>query len=396
MNKKVVLIILDGVGVGELPDASLYMDEGSNTLANLADNVAKLNLPNLQKFGLGNIIPIRFVPPVEKPEAAFGKMAAKSKGKDSTTGHWELLGVITEKEFPTYPNGFPDDLLEKFLSATGSKGYLGNTAASGTIIINDLGEEHQRTGFPIIYTSADSVFQIAAHEQIIPLEKLYEICEITRTKVCVGKHSVGRIIARPFVGEPSNYKRTANRRDFSVEPPRNTLLDILKNKGIATIGIGKIDDLFAGKGLSEIIHTKSNAEGVNSILEQTKKNKSGLIIANLVDFDQLYGHRNDPIGFAEALEAFDLVLPKIKETLSEGDWLILTADHGNDPITPSTDHSREYVPILCYSPNYKIGSDLGTRSSFADLAKTIGDIFELDDSSLQISGTSFYHSLIKK
>lgn len=395
MHKKVILVILDGVGVGELSDANLYKDEGSNTLANLAANVASLNLPNLQKFGLGNIIPIKFVPPVVQPDASFGKMAAMSKGKDSTTGHWELLGVITEKEFPTYPNGFPDDLLESFLSATNSKGYLGNTAASGTDIINDLGEEHQRTGFPIIYTSADSVFQIAADEHTIPLERLYEICEITRTKVCVGKHSVGRIIARPFVGDPGNYKRTVNRRDFSLEPHGNTLLDILKEKNIPTVGIGKIDDLFAGRGLSEIIHTKSNAEGVRSIIEQSKNN-SGLIIANLVDFDQLYGHRNDPIGFAKALEEFDLALPKIMETLNDGEWLILTADHGNDPITPSTDHSREYVPILCYSPDKKVGSNLGTRASFADLAKTIGEIFELNDSSLQISGTSFYHSLIKK
>lgn len=396
MYKKVILVILDGVGVGELPDANLYKDEGSNTLANLAANVASLKLPNLQKFGLGNIIPIEFVPPAEQPDASFGKMAAKSKGKDSTTGHWELLGVITEKEFPTYPNGFPDDLLEKFLSATDTKGYLGDTAASGTVIINDLGEEHQRTGFPIIYTSADSVFQIAAHEQTIPLERLYEICEITRTKVCVGKHSVGRIIARPFVGDPGNYKRTANRRDFSLEPHRNTLLDILKEKNIPTVGIGKIDDLFAGKGLSENIHTKSNAEGIRSIIRQSKKNNSGLIIANLVDFDQLYGHRNDPVGFAHALEEFDLALPEIVETLRDGDWLILTADHGNDPITPSTDHSREYVPILCYSPDNRFGNDLGTRSSFADLAKTIGEIFELDDSSSHISGTSFYHSLINK
>ncbi|MDI6803804.1 MAG: phosphopentomutase [Bacteroidota bacterium] len=396
MHKKVILVILDGVGVGELPDANLYKDEGSNTLANLSDNVASLNLPNLQKFGLGNIIPIKFVPPSEQPNASFGKMAAKSKGKDSTTGHWELLGVITEKEFLTYPNGFPDDLLEKFLSATNSKGYLGNKAASGTDIINDLGEEHQRTGFPIIYTSADSVFQIAAHEQTIPLERLYEICEISRTQVCIGKHLVGRIIARPFAGDPGNYKRTGNRRDFSVAPHGDTLLDILKNKNIPTIGIGKIDDLFAGRGLSEIIHTKSNAEGVRSIIEQSKKNKSGLIIANLVDFDQLYGHRNDPLGFANALEEFDLALPKIAETLSDGEWLILTADHGNDPITPSTDHSREYVPILCYSPDDKVGINLGIRESFADLAKTIGEIFELDDSSLQISGTSFYHSLINK
>lgn len=385
---KIIFIILDGVGVGELPDANLYNDQGSNTLGNLSENVQNLYLPNLQKFGLGNIIPIKFVPPAAEPLASYGKMAELSKGKDSTTGHWELMGLITRKEFPTYPSGFPKQLLDKFQKVTGFGGCLGNKPASGTVIIQELGEVHQRTGYPIVYTSADSVFQIAAHEETIPLQKLYDICRQTRDEVCVGDYAVGRIIARPFVGGPGNYKRTTNRRDFSLEPRGKILLDILKEKNIPTIGIGKVDDLYAGRGLVKKLHTKTNQQGIQLIIEESKINVNGFIITNLVDFDQLYGHRNDVVGFAKCLEEFDVALPKIVETLKDGDWLILTADHGNDPVAPSTDHSREYVPILIYSPNKK-GVNIGTRASFADLGKTIGEMFGLTKDIEQLDGKSF-------
>lgn len=385
---KIIFIILDGVGVGELPDANLYNDQGSNTLGNLSENIRNLYLPNLQKFGLGNIIPIKFVPPATEPLASYGKMAELSKGKDSTTGHWELMGLITKQEFPTYPSGFPKPLLDEFQIVTGFGGCLGNKPASGTVIIQELGEEHQRTGYPIVYTSADSVFQIAAHEETIPLQKLYDICRQTRDKVCVGDYAVGRIIARPFIGEPGNYKRTTNRKDFSLEPHGKILLDILKEKNIPTIGIGKVDDLYAGRGFVKKLHTKSNQQGIQLIIEESKINVNGFIITNLVDFDQLYGHRNDVNGFAKCLEEFDAALPKIVETLKDGDWLILTADHGNDPVTPSTDHSREYVPVLIYSPNKK-GVDIGTRSSFADLGKTIGEMFGLNSDVRQLDGESF-------
>jgi phosphopentomutase len=390
---KIVFIILDGVGVGEMPDANLYADTGSNTLGNLAENIPTLNIPNLQELGLGNILPLRQIKPSSNPLAFYGKMAEMSKGKDSTAGHWELMGLVTEKEFPTFPSGFPEELLYNFLKVSGSAGYLGNKPASGTHIIEELGEEHQRTGFPIVYTSADSVFQIAAHEETIPLNKLYEICEKSRNRVCVGEYAVGRIIARPFIGKPGSYKRTANRRDFSLEPHGKILLDILKEKNINTIGIGKVDDLYAGRGLNIKLHTKSNQQGINFIKEESVKCKNGFVIANLVDFDQLYGHRNDVKGFAKCLEEFDLALPEIMETINEGDWLILTADHGNDPVTPSTDHSREYVPLLMYSPN-KRGKEIGSRRSFADLGKTLGELFGISSTDLQISGTSFLN-LIK-
>ncbi len=393
MQNKIIFIILDGVGVGELPDAILYNDCGSNTLSNLADKVEKLYLPNLQKLGLGNIIPIKFCPPANAPLASYGKMAEMSKGKDSTIGHWELMGLVTHQEFPTFINGFPVDLLEKFLEVTKNKNFIGNKVSSGTVIIQELGETHQRTGYPIVYTSADSVFQIAAHEETIPLNALYEMCEKTRNEVCVGKYAVGRIIARPFTGKLGSYSRTPNRRDFSLQPHGKILLDVLYENNINTIGIGKVDDLYAGRGLAQKIHTKSNAQGINYIIEQSSSVNSSFIIANLVDFDQLYGHRNDVVGFAKCLEEFDLALPKIIETLYEGDWLILTADHGNDPVTPSTDHSREYVPILIYTPNKK-GVSIGTRSSFADLGKTLGELIGLTEASSQLDGKSFLNLLV--
>jgi len=385
----VLFIVLDGVGIGELPDADLYGDAGSNTIVNVAAAVGGLKLPTLQSLGLGNISDIEGVTAAQEPKGCFGRLAELSRGKDSTTGHWELCGLVTRKPFPTYPNGFPDSLIEKFLQHTGCKGILGNKAASGTTIIQEFGDEHRRTGYPIVYTSADSVFQIAAHEQVIPPPRLYEICQKTRDEVCVGEHAVGRVIARPFVGEKSGeYKRTPNRRDFALEPPSLTLLDLLMESEIPTVGIGKIDDLFAGRGLMVKIHTKSNQEGIDRTVEESRSRRFGLIMTNLVDFDMLYGHRNDPRGFAEALEHFDAQLDRIIQTLNGDDLLLITSDHGNDPTTPSTDHSREYVPILTYSKSGKAGVNLGVRNSFADVGKTVAEYFRLS-SEESLSGESF-------
>lgn len=385
-QRKLVLIILDGVGIGELPDASLYHDVGSNTLANTAEAVGGLRLPNLERLGLGNVGRIKGVRPVASPRASYGTMAEVSKGKDSTTGHWEIAGLILDKEFPTFPEGFPSGLLQQFCERTGSRGFLGNKTASGTAIIQELGAEHVRTGFPIVYTSADSVFQIAAHEEVIPLRRLYAICEMTRTDVCVGRFAVGRVIARPFVGTAGNFVRTTNRRDFSLEPVGTTILDVLSDAGIETVGIGKVDDLFAGRGLKKKLHTTSNEEGIRCIIEESKRMTSGLIFANLVDFDTLYGHRNDPRGMAAALESFDGQLPRILETVGKDDVLMITADHGNDPVTPSTDHSREYVPVLCFSGGKRTGEDIGRRATFADAGKTVAEFFGVRNT---LAGTSF-------
>jgi phosphopentomutase len=326
---KLICIVLDGVGIGALPDAVAYGDEETNTIANTARAVGGLKLPNLHKLGLGNIAAIEGVPPTAAADGCFGKLAEQSRGKDSTTGHWELAGVVTEQAFPTYPNGFPKALLDEFLSRTGCKGYLGNKPASGTLIINELGEEHVRTSFPIVYTSGDSVFQIAAHEDVIPLDELYRICRIVRSQVLVGEHKVSRVIARPFVGAGGNYTRTPNRRDYAVAPSARTVLDLLFEDGVDTIGIGRIVDLFSGRGLREKIHTTSNAHGVDETVSVAGRTKAGFIMTNLVDFDQLYGHRQDPRGFAKALEEFDRQLPCILEVVHGNDLLVITADHGN-------------------------------------------------------------------
>ncbi len=379
------IIVLDGVGIGELPDANDYGDSGSNTLVNMAERLDGLNLPNLQKMGLGNITEIKGVPPEEFPKASYGKLAEISKGKDSTTGHWELGGLKIDFDFPYYPDGFPQDIINKFLTETGMKGILGNKAASGTEIIKELGDEHVRTGFPIVYTSADSVFQIAAHEDVIPLDKLYEICTIARERVLIGEHSVGRIIARPFVGSNGSYARTTNRRDFSLDPPSPTILDIFQAEGISAVAIGKVNDLFNYRGISENLKTKSNSEGIERIIECLNERKGAFIFANLVDFDVYYGHRNDPEGFHNALKEFDAKLPEILNSLDETDALILTADHGNDPTTPSTDHSREYVPLLFYRKN-SAGKNLSVRSTFADVAQTAARFFGVKNS---LNGKSF-------
>jgi phosphopentomutase len=313
-------------------------------------------------------------------------MGSLSEGKDSTTGHWEIGGVIVRRKFPTYPHGFPPEVMDNFLRATGCHGYLGNHTASGTQIIQQLGAEHVRTGFPIVYTSADSVFQIAAHEEVIPLDRLYDICRQTREEVCTGEHAVGRVIARPFIGPAGAFARTLNRRDFSLVPHAPTILDLVKESGLPTVSIGKVDDLFAGRGICTARHAKNNAEEVEWIIKESRSMDRGLIIANLGDFDTLYGHRNDPQGFARALEEFDLQLPRIMETLGAQDVLILTADHGNDPVTPSTDHSREYTPVLWYNPGRATGVNLGTRETFADIGKTIADCFQLSNA---LEGSSF-------
>lgn len=384
---KVLLVVLDGVGIGAMPDAAAYGDAGSHTLAHVAEAVGGLHLPNLAGLGLGNIEALRGVPATPRPGACFGKAAEASKGKDSTTGHWEIAGLITTKEFPTYPRGFPAELVDHFIRVTGCGGVLGNKAASGTAIMQELGAEHVRTGWPILYTSADSVFQIAAHEQVIPLERLYEICRRARQEVCVGEHALSRVIARPFVGAPGGFQRTPNRRDFSVEPRGTTLLDLLTKAGIEVTTIGKVDELFAGRGVTRSFHSKNNAEGIHHVFTQAGVVSRGLIFANLVDFDTLYGHRNDPVGFARALEEFDAALPAIQGQMSAHDLLILTADHGNDPLTPSTDHSREFVPVLCARQGAARRTSLGTRSTFADIGQTIAHYFQIENT---LAGESFW------
>lgn len=372
MLDRAILIVLDSVGVGELPDAFKYGDEGSNTLGNIARAVGGLRLPNLGKLGLGNIIDIQGVPPVAKPEGAYGKAAEKSVGKDTTTGHWELAGVISRQAFPTYPKGFPPELIREFEKGIGTK-TLGNTVASGTQIIEELGERHLETGYPIIYTSADSVFQIAAHEEVIPVEKLYEICRIAR-EILQGEHAVARVIARPFVGEPGGFSRTYHRADFSLKPPGVTLPDAITASGRQVLAVGKIWDIFAGQGITKAYHTEGNMDGVDKTLEAMEELERGLIFTNLVDFDMLYGHRNDPRGYAKALEEFDARLPEILAKMKDNDALVITADHGCDPTTVSTDHSREYVPVLVTGKVIKAGVDVGIRSTFADIGQTVADL----------------------
>jgi len=370
IKKRAIIIVLDSVGIGELPDAAKYNDQGSNTLGNLSISLGGLDLPNLSQMGLGNISPIKGIPPVKKPIACYGKMAEASQGKDTTTGHWELMGIITDKPFPTYPTGFPNNIIEKFQASIGTK-IIGNKPASGTAIIAELGETHIKTGFPIVYTSADSVFQIAAHEKIIPLEKLYDLCRKAR-EILVYPHNVSRVIARPFLGIPGSFYRTENRRDFSIKPPSQTILDKINS----TLGIGKIWDIFAGQGITTSIHTHNNTETTKNIIEAIRNDtKHKIIFANLVDFDMLYGHRNDINGYYKALKAFDDILPEIINSMQEEDLVIITADHGCDPTTSSTDHSREYIPLLVYGRTLKQGINLGIRKSFSDISQTLADFF---------------------
>jgi phosphopentomutase len=376
--ERIVLIVLDSVGIGELPDARDFGDEGSNTLANTAKAVGGFKLPNLKKLGLGNIFPIVGVAPEKEPMGCYGKSAEVSRGKDTTTGHWEMMGIISKDPFPTYPHGFPAQVIDAFEKAI-SKKVLGNVVASGTEIIKKLGMEHMKTGMPIVYTSADSVFQIAAHEDVIPVEELYRICRIART-LLTGKHAVGRVIARPFIGtSPDNFKRTDRRKDFSLSPPHKTVLDLASEKGFEVFGIGKIKDIFNGQGITASIHTANNEEGIIEIVNHAKRSFKGILFANLGDFDTLYGHRNNALGYKNALEAFDRSVPKIIESINPRDLLIITADHGCDPTTESTDHSREYTPLLVYSKcdNFTGGKNLGIRKTFADIGATISELLEL-------------------
>ena len=383
--KNFFIIVLDGVGIGELPDAGKYNDEGSNTLCNIASAVRGLNLPNLESLGLGNIEPIQGIKKVTNPQASFGKMAELSEGKDSTTGHWELAGLHVKTDFSYFPKGFNQEIVSKFLQETGCKGILGNKPASGTEIITELGKQHLETGYPIIYTSADSVFQIAAHEEIIPEKKLNEICTITRKRVLTYPLQVGRVIARPFIGEPGNFTRTKNRKDFSLDPPEKTILDILFENNITTIAIGKVNDLFNYQGIKNQLFSKSNEEGCVQLLNCAGETQGSFIFANLVDFDVYFGHRNNPEGFAQKLFEFDQFLPIFISKLDDSDRLVITADHGNDPTTPSTDHSREYVPLLYYRKGIS-GKNLGVRKAFSDVAKTAADFFKVDN---KLNGVSF-------
>jgi phosphopentomutase len=369
---RVIWIVLDSVGIGEMPDAAQYGDAGSDTLGHIAQS-RKLHLNNLCRLGLGNIRPFERLPPDLSPIGAYGRCALASPGKDTTTGHWEMAGIHLAKPFPVYPNGFPPEVMDEFERRIG-RATLGNKAASGTEILEELGEEHMRTGSPIIYTSADSVFQVAAHEEVIPLFELYKICETAR-EILRGKHEVGRVIARPFLGSPGAFTRTANRHDYAVPPPKGMLLDQLHARGVEVFAVGKIFDVFLGRGIRDYETTKSNADGMEKTLHAMGSLLSGLIFVNLVDFDQLYGHRNDVEGYARALEAVDDWLPSLEARLGPDDLVILTADHGCDPTTKSTDHSREYVPLLVHGPRAKGGVNLGTRKTLSDIGQTVAENF---------------------
>ena len=387
MTRRAIIVVLDGVGIGAAPDAASYGDVGSNTLGNLARAVGGLVLPNLQRAGLGNIASLAGVEPANPPTAAWGLMRPRSAGKDSTTGHWEIAGVHLSRPFPTFPDGFPEGVIEEFASRTGRR-VIGNCAASGTGIIDRYGAEQARSGAWIVYTSADSVFQVAAHEDVIPLEELYRACETARAML-VPPNDVSRVIARPYRGVEGHYERTANRRDYSIQPPEETLLDALAAAGIPREGVGKVDDLFAGRGIASR-HVQSNVEGTRLIVDWIRGDRSGLLFCNLVDFDQLYGHRNDAPGFHEALRAFDAALPTIHAALREDDLLFLTADHGNDPTTPSTDHARESVPLLVLGPHVQ-PTAVGERETFSDLGATVAEWLGVG---FRGRGTSFLPQLL--
>jgi len=373
--KRVCLMVLDSAGIGEMPDAADWGDAGADTIGHILD-LRPVHLPNLQQLGLGNIRPLAGLPAIESPVGSYGKCTLKSNGKDTTTGHWEMAGIILEKAFPTYPEGFPDRVIDRFVSEAHVPGVLGNVPASGTEIIEQLGEEHVRTGKPIVYTSADSVFQIAAHEEVIPIDRLYEICEIAR-RILDGQDKVGRVIARPFLGNnAADFKRTENRHDYAVPPPEN-LLPALKNGGLDVVCIGKIASIYDSVGVTEDLTAKNNEQTIDQTIKALGDDTRGLIFSNLVDFDMLYGHRRDPEGYAKALEHFDTRLPEIMEAMGDYDLLILTADHGNDPTKEGSDHTREYVPLLVYGKHARPGVNLGTRQSLSDIGQTVAENFSL-------------------
>lgn len=374
MIKRVILIVLDSVGIGQLPDAVDYGDDGSDTIGNIWRTRGHLYIPNMLSLGLGNIDDVNIREKTENPIGCFGKAAERSKGKDTTTGHWEICGIVLDKPFPVYPHGFPEDVIRAFEEAIG-RPILGNIAASGTEIIKQLGQKHMQTGYPIVYTSADSVFQIAAHEDIIPVDQLYDMCLKARG-ILTGQHGVARVIARPFIGQPGNFQRTERRRDFSLKPPAPTLLDKLVSCGYSVAAVGKIEDIFAQQGITDKRHTTNNDDGIKATLDYMGQDFAGLIFTNLVDFDMLYGHRNDVEGYAKALEDFDAAIPALITSMKDDDMLIITADHGCDPTTPSTDHSREYIPILLYGRQIRSNVNIGVRSTYADIGATITDILK--------------------
>jgi phosphopentomutase len=388
---KIVLIVLDSVGIGEMPDAEKFGDKGSNTLVNTAKSVGGLKMPNMARLGLGKLDDIPGVESVQSALGAYGKMLEKSPGKDTTTGHWEFMGIIMNKPFDFFPEGFPQEIIEPFEEETGRK-VIGNKPASGTEIIKELGPKQEKTGNLIVYTSADSVFQIAAHEDVIPLEELYKDCEIARRILNKSRYKVARVIARPYIGDHPDYTRTANRHDYSLAPEGKLASEYLVENGIPVYAVGKINDIYLGHGISDYVKTKNNTDGVDKTIDYMKKAQKGLIFTNLVDFDMRYGHRNNPEGYAEALENFDERLPEIMNNLTSDDILIITADHGCDPTTPSTDHSREKVPLLVYGMNILPDVYLGERDTFADLGQTILDLFDVE---LMENGTSFKKEILR-
>lgn len=387
---RVIWMIIDSVGIGALPDSEKFGDVNVNTLGNIVKNYKDIKLPNMLKLGLGNIDGIDSLEGVESPIGAFGRASEVSKGKDTTTGHWEMTGVLVETPFKTYENGFPKEIIDEFERKTNRK-VIGNKPASGTAILDELGEQQMKTGEVIVYTSADSVFQIAAHEEIIPLDELYKMCEIAR-EIMMGDNAVARIIARPFVGQPGAFERTSNRRDYSLSPFEDTVLDNIKKSNLDVIGVGKIEDIFNKQGITEAIHTKDNMDGVDQTINYMKKENKGLIFTNLVDFDSKYGHRRDVKGYKEALEEFDARIPEILENMEDDDILIINSDHGNDPTYKGTDHTREYIPMLICGKNVKSGLNLGTRSSFADIGATVADLLNVK---MPKHGNSFKNDIIK-
>lgn len=387
--RKITVIVLDSVGIGELPDAPQFGDAGAHTLGHILERVEGTQLPNLQKLGLGNIAPIPPLYPAASPAAYYGKMAEVSSGKDTMTGHWELMGLKIDTPFQTYPNGFPAEMIARFEQETGRK-TIGNKPASGTEILDELGEEHMKTGAFIVYTSADSVFQIAAHEEIVPLDELYRACEIARRLTLEPEFSAGRVIARPFIGTPGNWTRTPNRHDYAVKPPEPTVLNALKDGGVEVVSVGKINDIFSGEGIHRSYPTKSNEHGIEETLKLMPEDFTGMLFTNLVDFDSLYGHRRDPKGYASALEVFDQALPELMAATGQDDLLVITADHGNDPIHAGTDHTREYVPLLVYGPSLKTPGSLGVRATYSDLGATITENFVVRGTG---RGTSFLQEL---
>jgi len=372
---RVLLIVLDGAGIGAMPDAPEWGDAGADTFGHILES-RPVRLPNLQRYGLGNIRPLQSVPSLDQLSGSYGRCALRSNGKDTTTGHWEMAGIILDQAFPTYPNGFPPPVIDKFVRETAVPGILGNYPASGTEIIKELGEEHVKTGKPIVYTSADSVFQIAAHEEVIPLERLYEICEIAR-RILDGEHKVGRVIARPFLGQPGSFYRTENRHDYAVPPPRENLLPALKDEELDVVCIGKIASIYDSMGVTEDLTAKNNEQSIDQTIKALNDSTRGLIFSNLVDFDMLYGHRRDTEGYAKALEHFDQRLPEIEAAMRDDDVMMITADHGNDPTFRGSDHTREYAPLLVYGRKARGGVDLGTRDSLADIGQTIAANFRI-------------------